>query len=68
MTSAFFCPLPERLFAREIVRDLAMLSAAMKLEGELRAELLRFYLEANRRTTLSFDELSRRVADAAARR
>lgn len=68
VTSAFFCPLPERLFAREIVRDLAMLSAAMRQEGELRAELLRFYLKVNRRTTLSFDELSRRVADAAERR
>ncbi len=68
VTSAFFCPLPERLFAREIVRDLATLFAAMKLDGELRAELIRFYLEMNRRTTLSCDELSRRVDDAAARR
>ena len=68
VTSAFFCPLPERLFAREIVRDLATLFAAMKLNEELRAELIRFYLDANRRTTLRFDELTRRVADAVARR
>ena len=68
VTSAFFCPLPERLFAREIVRDLATLFAAMKLNEGLRAELIRFYLEANRRTTLRFDELFRRVADAVARR
>lgn len=68
VASAFFCPLPERLFVREIARDLATLSAAMKLDGELRAELIRFYLSVNRRTTLSFDELTRRVADAVARR
>lgn len=68
VASAFFCPLPERLFAREIARDLATLSAAMKLDGELRAELIRFYLSVNRRTTLRFDELTRRVADAVARR
>lgn len=68
VTSAFFCPLPERLFAREIIRDLATLFTAMKLNEELRAELIRFYLDANRRTTLRFDELTRRVTDAVARR